>query len=130
MRSVGMLGEKLAQQGFPFPSASALGRISSSKLRDGTRDCVLALIHMQSFTLAVLRVVPFLSILSILWFNSPRWQSLTPNSSERSERNLEPWRSHPVVSKTTLVVLRDKMKSVGKMLEKCQNRSALRPILC
>ena len=57
----------------PFPSASALGRISSSELRDGTRDSVLALNHMKSFTLAVLRVAPFSCILCILWF--PHLQS-------------------------------------------------------
>ena len=50
-----------------------------AELLDGTRDSVLALNHMQSSTLAVLRAAPFLSILSILWFLNPhavpRWRA-------------------------------------------------------
>ena len=66
------------------PSAYSGERLRSrislaSELRDGTRDSVLALNHMQSSTLAVLRAAPFLSILSILWFLNPhavpRWRA-------------------------------------------------------
>ena len=80
------------EAGSPFPSASALGRISSSELRDGTRPSVLA--QSRRILLVVLRrsrsfIIHHSSFIILNWA-PPHMQSYSPLIASEMNKST-PW---------------------------------------